>query len=165
MSLNRASVWFPLASGLCMAGLVALGSGCAEQPAQPPAEQATAVPASAAAAATDAQQTFVVQVPDAGDAAVNRIIVQSLKAGIVDGPTQKVLNLLGRPATQPFELTIEGENLALNAATLDRALRNLKAPVSAPCRIVIDAIQEQLAPLQPLAEQKGVTLVIRDATE
>jgi hypothetical protein len=162
MFSNRPNISFLLTRGLCIAGVALLCAACADQATQPQAAQTepASSPAPAASAVTASTlPTFRVEIPDAGNAAANRVPIRSLRLGVVDGPTQKILTLLRKPTTQPFELVIEGRNGTVNVATLDRALHNLKAPVTAPHRIVIQALPTQIESLQSLAAEKGVTVV------
>ena len=103
----------------------------------------------------DSKFTMMV-IPVSGSFISNKIIVASLKAGTDSKPSQEIASIL--QAAVPTQLAVSGDNDAVAAATLQRALSSLKGKSLPPHELAFIGDKEYEPALSSAAAEVGIKL-------
>lgn len=98
-------------------------------------------------------QVFLVQVPAAGNAISNSMVVSMLAGGSSTGSVKNIQTVLG---VSGGTVRVTGSSQSVNVATLRRALRDFQGQSNA--RVYIDASPAQIVELRKLADPKGIVI-------
>ncbi|GLQ98644.1 hypothetical protein [Dyella mobilis] len=103
-------------------------------------------------------RSFVLMdVPDAHDFIANKMLIVSLNAGSSSDAAQQIVGQLLQPSSKPF--AVLGRNDAVAAATLRRALRELKGKGGAVGEVAFIGDKKFQRDLSKIAAEANVTLI------
>lgn len=98
---------------------------------------------------------LIVEVPAAGNAISNTMIVASLNAGVVSSAMEQIITLL--EVKKVKQIGVIGENSMVNMATIKGAINQIKTPLEATIITIADGDYSDVV---ALAKNKGIELKI-----
>ena len=97
------------------------------------------------------------EVPSTGSFVADQITLMSLTAGTDSAASEQLVEVLSRP--EPVQLAVMGEDDAIAAATLERALTKVRGRPLAAHQLAYIGGKEFQEPLTKTAEEAGVKLL------